>query len=104
LEHDWFVDVCAVLRAHGWLGTSSAVGMHSAGCLQYIESIVWFGVGSLVDALRCSRDTALSTSLFYQSATLILLSIHLSNLLMLLNELYSIFENALGIEFFYTSG
>jgi len=68
----------AALRAHGWFGRPSAVGTHSAGCLPS-SSLCGFGVGSLVGALRCSCDTALRTTLFYLSTTLVLMSIRLSS-------------------------
>ena len=63
----------AALRAHGWFGRPSAIGTHSAG---YLPSrlLYGFGAGSLVGALRCSRDTALHTTLFYLSTTLVLIS------------------------------
>jgi len=79
----------AALRAHGWFGRPSAVGTHFAGCLPS-SSLYGFGAGSLVGALRCSRDTAprttifylstaLSTTIFYLSTALVLISIHLSS-------------------------
>ena len=63
----------AALRACGWFGRLSAIGTHSA---RYLPSSLVHGIGagSLVGALRCSRDTALSTILFYLSTTLILIS------------------------------
>jgi len=53
----------AVLRAHEWFGRPSAVGTHSAGCLPS-SPLYSFGAGSLVGALRCSRDAALRTAFF----------------------------------------
>ena len=70
--------VRVALRAHGWFGRPSAVGTHSAGCLPS-SPVYRFGAGSLIGALRCSRDTALRTTLFYLSTTLVLMSIHLSS-------------------------
>ena len=63
----------AALRARGWFGRLSAIETHSAG---YLPSSLLYGfwAGSLVGALRCSRDTALSTTLFYLSTTLVLIS------------------------------
>ena len=63
----------AALRAHGWFGRPSAMGTHSAG---YLPSSLLHGIeaGSLVGALRCSRDTALRTTLFYLSTKLVLIS------------------------------
>ena len=63
----------AALRAHGWFGRPSAIGTHSA---RYVPSrfLQGIGAGSLVGALRCSRDTALRTTLFYLSTTLVLIS------------------------------
>jgi len=71
--------VRVALRAHGWFGRPSAVGTHSAGCLSS-SPVYRFGEGSLIGALRCSRDNALPTTLFYLlSTTLVLISIHLSS-------------------------
>ena len=64
----------AALRAHRWFGRASAVGTYSAGCLPS-SSLHGIGAGSLVGALRCLRDTALSTTLFYLPTTLVLISI-----------------------------
>ena len=64
------------LRAHGWFGRPSAVRTHSARCLPS-SPVYRFGAGSLVGALRCSRDTTLSATIFYLSTTLVLISIHL---------------------------
>ena len=64
----------AALRARGWFGRLSAIRTHSA---RYLPSSLVHGIGagSLVGALRCSRDTALCTTLFYLSTTLVLISI-----------------------------
>ena len=70
--------VRVALRAHGWFGRPSAVGTHSAGCLPS-SSLYGFGAGSLAGALLCSRDTALPTTLFHLSKTLVLMSIRLSS-------------------------
>jgi len=51
---------------------------HTAGCLPLTLSY-GFGAGSLVSALRCSCDTALRTALLYPYTTFVLLSIHLSS-------------------------
>ena len=71
--------VSAAVRAHGWFDRHSAVGSHSTGCLP--SSPVYgygLGAGSLIGALRCSRETALRTTLFHLSTTLVLISIRLS--------------------------
>ena len=76
--YEWGVGVCTILWAHGWFGLLSAVGTHAAGgllsCLLYS-----FGAVSFVGALLCSRDTTLSTTIFYLSTTLVLISIRLSS-------------------------
>ena len=69
--------ISAVVRAHGWSGRHSAVGSHSAGCLPS-SPVYGLGAGSLIGALRCSRETALRTTLFHLSTTLVLISIRLS--------------------------
>ena len=68
----------AALRSHGWFGRPSAIGTHSA---RYVASSFLHGIGagSLVGALRCSCDTALRTALLYPYTTFVLLSIHLSS-------------------------
>jgi len=71
--------ISAVVRAHGWSGRHSAVGTHSAGGLPSRPVYGYgLGAGSLIGALRCSRETALRTTLFHLSTTLVLISIRLS--------------------------
>ena len=55
----------------------SAVGTHSQGYLP-LTLLYSFGAGSLAGAIRCSCDTALRTTLFHLSTTLVLISIRLS--------------------------
>ena len=68
--------ISAAVRAHGWFGRHSAVGSHSAGCLPS-SPVYGLGAGSLIGALRCSRETAPRTALFHLS-TLVFISIRLS--------------------------
>ena len=72
------VAIRAALRAHGWFGRPLVQLEHSARYVP-LSLLYGFGAGSLVGALRCSRDTTLRTTLFYLSTTLILISIYLSS-------------------------
>ena len=70
--------ISAAVRAHGWFGRHSAVGSHSAWCLPLSPVYVYgLGAGSLIGALRCSRETALRTTLFHLSTKPVLISIRL---------------------------
>jgi len=76
--YEWGVGVCTILWAHGWFSTHPVGGTHPVGRLR-LTLLYGFGAGSFVGALLCSRDTTLSTTIFYLSTTLVLISIRLSS-------------------------